>query len=80
MKNYFKQRLQRDKQNKMIAGVCSGIAEYFFIDPAIVRIIFIVGMVSAYPFFLLYIIIWVVTPYNQIETKNYKSEKYSDEQ
>jgi len=31
-------RLFKDKSNKMIAGVCSGIAEYFNIDPTLVRL------------------------------------------
>ena len=36
-------KLFRSKQNKMISGVCAGIAEYANLDPNVVRIIFIVG-------------------------------------
>lgn len=79
MKNYFKQRLKRNKQNKMIAGVCSGISNYFDIDPVLVRVLFVVGSLSAYPFILAYLILWIVTPYEEIEIKNNKSDKYSDE-
>lgn len=79
MKNYFKQRLKRDKQNKMIAGVCSGISNYFDMDPVLVRVLFVVGSLSAYPFTLAYLILWLVTPYEEIEIKNNKSDKYSDE-
>ena len=37
----LKKKLFRDKKDKIIAGVCSGIANYFSIDPIIVRLIFI---------------------------------------
>lgn len=79
MKNYFKQRLKRNKQNKMAAGVCAGLGDYFNVDPVLIRVIFFVGAFSAYPFILGYIILWCVTPYEKIEIKNYANEKYSDE-
>jgi len=75
----FKNTLKRDKQSKMIGGVCSGISNYFEIDPMIIRLIFVVGMFSAYPFFLLYIVLWIITPYETIEFKENLSDKYSDE-
>ncbi len=34
-------KLYRDSSNRIIAGVCSGIAEYFKIDPIIVRVLFL---------------------------------------
>lgn len=76
---YFKKRLKRDIQNKMLGGVCSGIADYFEVDPVLIRIIFVVGSISAYPFILLYIILWIITPKNEIEVKHYKEEKFSNE-
>jgi len=79
MKNYFKKRLKRYKQNQMISGVCAGLGNYLDIDPVIVRLIFAIGIVSTYPFFLLYIILWIITPYDEVEVKNYNTEKYSDE-
>jgi phage shock protein PspC (stress-responsive transcriptional regulator) len=33
-------KLYRDSSNRIIAGVCSGVAEYFKIDPIIVRVLF----------------------------------------
>lgn len=80
MKNYFKQRLKRDKQNKMIAGVCSGIGNYWDVDPTFIRAIFIVSLlVPINGFALIYIILWILTPYDDVEVKNNKSDKYSDE-
>jgi len=75
----FKKKLKRNQQDKVIGGVCSGLADYFDVDPIIPRLLFIVGGFSPYPFILLYIIMWIITPVNDIEVKNYKKEKYSDE-
>ena len=51
-------------QDKVIAGVCSGIAEYFGWDPAIVRILYVlISIFSAgFPGILVYIILWIVMP------------------
>jgi len=37
----MEKRLYRSKQNKVIAGICGGIAEYFSLDPTIVRVIWV---------------------------------------
>jgi phage shock protein C len=56
-------RLYRSQKNKMIAGVCGGLAEYFNIDPVIVRLIFVILLLSAaLPGILPYIILWAITP------------------
>lgn len=56
-------RLTRSR-NKVIAGVCGGIANYFDIDPTIVRVLyaFISIFTAAFPGVLLYIICWIVMP------------------
>ena len=51
-------RLYRDENNKILGGVCSGIAAYFGIDPVIVRIVFIVSGIG----FLAYILLWMFVP------------------
>ncbi|MDF2801749.1 MAG: Stress-responsive transcriptional regulator [Anaerocolumna sp.] len=59
-------RLYRSSNNSMIAGVCGGIAEYFDIDPTIVRLIFVVAIFSGISI-LAYIIAILIIPkdYNQ---------------
>lgn len=52
-------RLYRDGDNKVIGGVCSGLATYFKIDPVIVRVIFIVANGVS---LLAYIILWIAVP------------------
>lgn len=55
-------RLQRNTQNKVIAGVCSGLADFFGIDVALMRVIFILLLVAGYSGFLIYLILWIVMP------------------
>lgn len=44
----MEKKLYRSTQNKMIAGVCSGLAEYINIDPTIIRVIWaLVGLSGA---------------------------------
>ena len=52
-------KLYRDSSNRIIAGVCSGIAEYFKIDPIIVRILFFIAVPLN---LIVYIIFWIGIP------------------
>ncbi|HEX2963916.1 MAG: PspC domain-containing protein [Bacteroidota bacterium] len=54
----------RRSRNKIIAGVCGGIAEWLGWDPTIVRIAYVLISVlsAAFPGILVYIILWIVMP------------------
>ena len=56
-------RLTRSK-NKMIGGVCAGIAEYFGWETTLFRVIFVVVSILsvAFPGILVYIVLWIVMP------------------
>ncbi len=54
-------RLYRNKKEAKIAGVCTGIAEYFDIDPVIVRLIFLVSIFWGGGI-IAYIVAWVIVP------------------
>ena len=54
-------RLFRDENDKVLGGVCSGLANYFNIDVVIARIIFVVLLFSGIGF-LTYIIMWIAVP------------------
>lgn len=63
-------KLYRNDKDKIIAGVCSGIAEYLNIDPVIVRIIAL-GLFFMHGFGLLtYIIAWVIIPPKEFKEKD----------
>lgn len=56
-------RLKKSHTDKMISGVCGGIAEYLGWDPTIVRIIFVVGtFITSGTLVLLYFILALVMP------------------
>lgn len=59
---YTRQRLYRNPFDKVLGGVCSGIANYFDIDPVILRLIFAVLFLTFGIGLLAYIIAWIVIP------------------
>ena len=62
-------RLYRDGDNKVIGGVCSGLANYFKIDPVIARVIFVVTIGIS---LLAYIILWIAIP--EYKTSNQSND------
>ena len=56
--------MHRSRQNKWIAGVCGGIAEWLGWDPILVRVLYVVGSVVsvAFPGIVVYLILWVIMP------------------
>jgi len=55
-------RIQRSRNDKMIAGVAGGLAQYFGIDATIVRILFLLLLLPGGLSPLIYVILWVVMP------------------
>lgn len=60
-------RLYRSTNEKMIAGVCGGIAEYFDIDPTIVRLIAVVLAFGEGAGLLIYFLAAIIIPKNPNE-------------
>ena len=54
-------KLYRNKDEYKIAGVCSGMAEYFDIDPVIIRLLFLLALFLGAGF-IVYIIGWIIIP------------------
>lgn len=55
-------RLYRSRREKVIAGVCGGVADYFGIDPVIPRLVWVILVLGAGIGILAYLICWVVIP------------------
>ena len=63
-----KGRLYRDASDKILGGVCSGLAGYMNVDPAIVRLLFVIITFGGFGFgIFLYIIAWIFLPARDIE-------------
>ncbi|NQV76347.1 MAG: PspC domain-containing protein [Bacteroidetes bacterium] len=58
----MEKKLQRNQQDKMIAGVCSGLADYFDVDVTWVRVAFVVAVMVGGSGLLAYLILWIAVP------------------
>lgn len=54
--------LTRPQHDKVIAGVCAGLAERFGMSPGVVRLLFVVSCLLPGPQFIIYLALWVVMP------------------
>jgi phage shock protein C len=54
-------QLTRSETDKMFAGVCGGLARYFGVDTAIVRLVFVLAVLSGVSP-LVYLLLWIVMP------------------
>ncbi|OGO81552.1 MAG: hypothetical protein A3K41_01940 [Chloroflexi bacterium RIFOXYD12_FULL_57_15] len=58
-----KQPLRRSKSNRMIAGVCGGLSEFFGISSFWFRLAFLIALIpGGVPGILVYILIWMIVP------------------
>jgi phage shock protein C len=56
-------KLYRSRNNRMIAGVCAGLAEFFGIDPTVMRLLFAAGALLGFgSFILIYLVMFIVVP------------------
>jgi phage shock protein C len=57
-------RLYRSRSNRKIAGICGGLAEYFNVDPTVVRLIAVLLLVFTgfFPLLIVYLICWLIIP------------------
>ena len=56
--------LRRNMHNRQIAGVCAGLANYFGLDPTVVRVGYVLLSIFSvgFPGILVYVILWLVIP------------------
>lgn len=57
-------RLTRSTNDRMLAGICGGLANYLEVDPTVVRLIFALAtfFTVLFPGVLIYLIMWIVVP------------------
>ena len=80
-----KKKLYKSRKNKMIGGVCGGLAEYFNWDPTIVRIVAALLCLLRGAGFIVYLIACIVMPYDDADfseddTENLKSANIDEEE
>lgn len=55
-------KLYRSRIDKMLGGVCGGLADYFSIDPTLVRVLFAISVAFGGSGIIAYIILWIIVP------------------
>ena len=55
-------KLYRSQTQRMIAGVCGGLAEYFNIDATLIRILFLLFAVCGGSGLVIYVVMWLIVP------------------
>ncbi len=79
-------RLTRSTTNKKIAGVCGGLAEYFDLDPTLVRIVWLLLVLFAGTGILAYLILWIALPAGarahrgKVQSLSRRNDSYAVEQ
>lgn len=74
-------RIYKSSRDKVLAGVCGGVAEYFNIDPVIVRLIWVIATLAGGTGLVVYIIAAIIMPQDgennsmEREYDNYDSDK-----
>ena len=64
MENQLQKPLRRSSQNRIVAGVCGGIAEWLGWDPTVVRVAYVIISVlsAAFPGIIAYLVLWLLMP------------------
>ena len=57
-----RRRLYRSRSNRVVAGVCGGIAEYFGWSPTVVRLVVLASFILPGTQIIFYLIAWLVMP------------------
>ncbi|MBM3329956.1 MAG: PspC domain-containing protein [Calditrichaeota bacterium] len=55
-------RLYRSRDNRVLAGICGGLGEYFGIDPVIIRLVWLLLTIFGGSGIILYILAWLIIP------------------
>ena len=56
-------KLTRPQNNKMLADVCAGIANYFGLDPTLIRVAYVLLTVfTAFSGVIVYLLLWIIIP------------------
>ena len=55
-------KLYRSRNQRMIAGVCGGLADYFIVDATLVRVLFLLLAVFGGTGLVIYLVMWIIVP------------------
>lgn len=70
------ERVYRSVRDKMIGGVCGGLADYFRVDVTLVRLIALIALFAGGVGFLAYIAAWIIIPVDPAEHDNFGNYRH----
>ena len=73
-------RLYRSLTDRKFAGVAGGLGEYFVMDPLLLRLAFVILALAGGGGFLIYIVLWIVTPENPVRVQPAMNQPKQDPQ
>jgi len=62
-------KLQRPRSGRVIAGVCAALGQRFGLSPTLVRLIFLLSCLLPGPQFIIYIVLWIVIPNDELRAR-----------
>lgn len=62
----MEKKLYRSRRNRMIGGVCGGLADYLGVDPTVVRVIMALATFVGGMSILVYLIMWLLIPEERV--------------
>ena len=71
-------KLVRSQKNRMIAGVCGGLADHFQVDPVLVRLAFAVFTLAGGAGPLAYLVLWIIMPLETHDKWEEKEQEWTD--
>ncbi len=71
-------RLYRSIVDRKFSGVAGGLAEYFVMDPLLIRLAFVILTLAGGGGFLIYLVLWIVTPENPVRVQPSATHARSD--
>lgn len=73
------ERLYRSREDKIIFGVCGGLSRYFNVDVTLVRLVFVVGVLLKGITLLIYVVLALITPEEEVEAETATTEALETE-
>lgn len=73
-------RLYRSQSNSVIAGVCGGLGDSLNADPILFRVLFLLALIIGGSGFIVYLILWIVLPLEEIPVINTSNEPDMEEE
>ena len=62
-------KLERPRSGRVIAGVCAALGQRFGLSPTLVRLIFLLSCLLPGPQFIIYIVLWIVIPNDELRAR-----------